>query len=437
MTVVVLFGSLFLLIALSVPIGISIGLSTLITIIFVADHIQLSLFLQKAFTSLDSFPLMAIPFFTLAGILMGKGGVAKRLLKLAESVVGFITGGLAIVTVVACMFFAAISGSGPATVAAIGSFMIPGMNEKNYGRGFSAAITAAAGSLGAVIPPSISFILLGVAGGISISGLFLAGVLPGILIGLFLIISSYFIVKRKAKKESHVPNKETIKEVEKFSLKSLWGNLINSIWAILSPVIVLGGIYAGWFTPTEASVIAIVYSILVGAFIYKELSWSDLYSSAVETLQITGATLYMVGLSIAFAYVLTIERIPEDLAEYLLQLSDNKVIILLLINLFLLIIGAFIDVVAAIVILTPILLPVATQIGMDQIHFGVMMVVNLTIGYITPPVGVNLFVASAVGKTRFEEVTKAIFPIFIAMVLALLIITFVPWLSTALLNLIE
>lgn len=433
MVILTLFGSLFILILLSVPIGISIGIATLLTIIFATDNIQLLTFLQKAFTSLDSFPLMAIPFFTLAGMLMGKGGVAKRLLDLAESLIGFITGGLAIVTVTACMFFAAISGSGPATVAAIGSFMIPGMNEKNYGRGFSAAITAAAGSLGAVIPPSISFILLGVAGGLSISSLFLAGVLPGILIGVLLMVASYFIVKRKEKKEG-ILNAPKVENKEKFNFKFFIKKLVGSVWALLSPVIVLGGIYAGIFTPTEASVIAIVYSIIVGFFVYKELTFKDLYECAVETLKITGATLYMVGLSIAFAYILTIERIPETLASYILDLSDNKIFILLLINLLLLIIGAFIDVVASIVILTPILLPIALQFDMDPIHFGVMMVVNLTIGYITPPVGINLFVASAVGKTKFEEVAKAMVPIFGVMVIALLIITFVPSLSTILLR---
>ncbi|MGM8366417.1 TRAP transporter large permease [Virgibacillus sp. W0181] len=421
MTIVVLFGSLFLLILLSMPIGISIGISTVITIIFAADNVQITTFSQKAFTALDSFPLMAIPFFTLAGVLMGKGGVAKRLLDFAQSLVGFVTGGLAIVTVLACMFFAAISGSGPATVAAVGSFMIPAMKEKNYGSGFASAITAAAGSMGAIIPPSISFILLGVAGGLSISSLFLAGVIPGILIGVLLMVASYFMVKRKKDVEPS--------DYAKFSIKDVWNSFRKSIWAILTPLIVLGGIYAGIFTPTEASAVAVGYAVIVGVFIYKELRLKDIYDSLVETLKITGAILFMVGLSLAFAYLLTVERIPVTIAEYMVEISDNPIMILIMINIFLLVIGAFIDVVASIVILTPILLPVATQLGVDPIHFGVIMIVNLTIGYITPPVGVNLFVASSVGKTPFEVVVKAALPIFAVMLVALALITFIPQLS--------
>ena len=328
MTIVVLFGTLFLLILLSMPIGISIGIATVITIVFATDNVNLTTFSQKAFTALDSFPLMAIPFFTLAGVLMGKGGVAKRLLDFAQSLVGFITGGLAIVTVLACMFFAAISGSGPATVAAVGTFMIPAMKENKYGNGFSAAITAAAGSMGSIIPPSISFILLGVAGGLSISGLFLAGVFPGILIGVLLMIASYIMMKRK---KDVIPSTYT-----KFSLKDVWLSFRKSIWAILTPVIVLGGIYAGIFTPTEASAIAVGYAVIVGSFIYRELALKDIYDSLIETLKITGAILYMVGLSLAFAYLLTVERIPVTIAEYMLDFSDNPIVILLLINLFLL-----------------------------------------------------------------------------------------------------
>lgn len=429
MTIAVLFGSLFLLILLSVPIGVAIGISTLLTIVTTADNVQLMTFSQKAFTALDSFPLMAIPFFTLAGILMGRGGVAKRLLDFAQSLVGFITGGLAMVTVLACMFFAAISGSGPATVAAVGSFMIPAMNNRKYGEGFSAAITAAAGSLGAIIPPSISFILLGVAGGLSISSLFLAGVIPGILIGVLLMIASYFMTKRKK-----IVEPVNI-EGQKFDLKYVGKTFISSIWAILTPIIVLGGIYAGLFTPTEASAVAIAYALIVGVFIYKELDWKGIYESSVETIKITGATFYMVGLSIAFAYLLTVERVPDTIAQFIVSISDSPVAYLLMVNIFLLVVGAFIDVVAAIVILTPILLPVAIQMGIDPIHFGVILVLNLTIGYITPPVGVNLFVASAVGKTSFDTIVKAVVPIFFVMLIGLAMVTFLPQLSLLLPNL--
>ncbi|VEF46852.1 C4-dicarboxylate transport system large permease [Bacillus freudenreichii] len=427
MTIAVLFGTLFLLIFLSVPIGISIGVATLITIMFTADNINLGTIAQKSFTSLDSFPLMAIPFFTLAGILMGKGGISKRLLDFAGSLVGFMTGGLAMVTVLACMFFAAISGSGPATVAAIGSFMIPAMQAKKYGDGFSPALTASAGSIGVVIPPSIPFVLLGVTGSLSISDLFMAGVFPGILIGVLLMITSFIIISLKK-----IDN-----EKERMQVKRVWETFYKAIWALLTPIIVLGGIYAGIFTPTEAAAVAIVYGLIVGVFVYRELKLKDIYDSIVETVKITGATLYMVGLSIAFAYLLTIERIPSKIAEGIMGASDNPIIVLLLINLFLLVVGAFIDTIAAIVILTPILLPVAVQIGVDPIHFGVIMVVNLAIGFITPPVGVNLFVASAVGKVPFDTVAKGIVPLFITMLVALAIITYVPQLSMWLPNLMK
>lgn len=427
MTIAVLFGSLLILIFLSVPIGISIGVATLLTIVFTTDNINVGTIAQKSFTALDSFPLMAIPFFILAGVLMGKGGVSKRLLDFAGSLVGFMTGGLAMVTVLACMFFAAISGSGPATVAAIGSFMIPAMREKQYGDGFSPALTATAGSIGVVIPPSIPFVLLGVTGSLSISDLFMAGILPGVLIGVLLMLASFIIIKTKKVKT----------QKEQFELKKVWTSFYKAIWALLTPIIVLGGIYAGIFTPTEAAAVAIVYALFVGVFVYKELKWADIYDSIVDSIKITGATLYMVGLSIAFAYLLTIERIPSTIAEGILGASESPIVVLLLINLFLLVVGAFIDTIAAIVILTPILLPVATQIGLDPIHFGVIMVVNLAIGFITPPVGVNLFVSSAVGKVPFDTVAKGVVPLFFTMVVALLLISYIPSLSLTIPNMFE
>lgn len=421
LTMLVLFGTLFILIFLSVPIGFSIGAATIITIYTTIDSINVGTIAQQAFTALDSFPIMAIPFFILAGVLMGRGGVSKRLLDFASSLVGTITGGLAMVTVVGCLFFAAISGSGPATVAAIGSFMIPAMIEKNYGEGFSAALTATAGSTGVIIPPSIPFVLLGVTGGLSISDLFIAGILPGALIGVLLMIASFIIIKLK--KIDINPSEK------KVNIKEIWTTFYKAIWALLTPLIVLGGIYAGVFTPTEAAAVAIVYALFVGVFIYRELRWKEIYESLVETIKITGATLYMVGLSIAFAYLLTIERIPATIAEGILMASENPIIILLLINLFLLVLGAFLDTIAAIVILTPILLPVAVEIGLDPIHFGVIMVANLAIGFITPPVGVNLFVASAVSKVSFDKIVKASVPLFLTMFIALMLISYVPGLS--------
>jgi len=430
MTIAVLFGSLFLFCLLSVPIGISIGLSTITTILFASDNIQLSTIAQKAFTSLDSFPIMAIPFYMLAGILMGKGGVSRRLLDFANSLVGFLIGGLAMVTVLTCMFFAAISGSGPATVAAIGSFMIPAMNEKKYGLGFASAITATAGSIGVIIPPSIPFILFGVIGSVSIGGLFMAGILPGILIGVILMIVSFFIVKKKNLKTEGL-------EQKKISFKRVWSTFYEAKWALLTPVIILGGIYGSVFTPTEAAVVTIFYALIIGVFVHKEMKWRDIYDSVVETVTITGTTLYMIGLSIAFAYLLTIEQIPGTIASFITSTTDNPIIVLLMINVFLLIVGAFIDTIAALVILTPILLPVAVQIGIDPVHFGVIMITNLAIGFITPPIGVNLFVASGIGKTPMEQIIKSITPLFFAMLVSLLLISYIPAISMFLPNLLN
>ncbi|KZO00760.1 TRAP transporter large permease [Pseudobacillus badius] len=441
MTTIALFLSLFLLIALSVPIGIAIGLSTLFTALFFTDSIPVMTLTQKVFTSLDSFPIMAIPFFMMAGILMGKGGVSKRLLDFAGSLVGFVAGGLAMVTVLTCMFFSAISGSGPATVAAIGSFMIPAMEREKYGRGFAAAITASAGAIGVIIPPSIPFVLYGVIGGVSIGSLFLAGILPGIMIGLSLMIASYFIIKRKSVKNAENTASQfnvldetsvTIEQmnVKRISFKHVLQTFYEAKWALLTPVIILGGIYGSIFTPTESAAVAIMYGLIVGKFIHKELSWKDVYDSALETIQVIGATLYMIGLSIAFAYVLNIEQIPQQIADFILGFSTNVYVVLLLIILFLLVVGAFLDTIAALVILTPILLPIVTQIGVDPVHFGVILVTALAIGFITPPVGVNLFVASAIGNISIEKIAVAAIPLFIVMLAILFLLSYVPFFST-------
>jgi len=419
MTMLILFGSLFIFMALSVPIGIAIGLSSMLTIYF-SDSVDMTMLVQKLFTSLDSFPLMAIPFFMLAGLLMAKGGISEKILNLANQLVGWMVGGLAMVTVVACAFFAALSGSGPATVAAIGSFMIPSMKEKNYSPGFAAAITAAAGCIGVIIPPSIPLILYGVISGTSIGELFKAGILPGILIAIILMIVSY----RTVKKDGNVQP-----EIVQVNFKTLLHSIWDAKWALLAPVIILGGIYGGVFTPTEAAVIAIVYSFVIGTFVHKAMKWKEIKESLLETISLTGATMYMIGTSIAFAYLLSVERIPTTIAESITSISSNPVVILLLINIFLLFVGAFIDTIPALAMLTPILLPIATEAGVDPIHFGIIMVVNLAIGFITPPFGVNLFIASSVGKISIENVMKSMFSILLFMLIGLLIITYFPALS--------
>lgn len=420
MTVLVLFGTLLLFIMLNVPVAIALGLAALLTIGF-TTNLPLGIITQKAFTSLDSFPLMAIPFFMLAGILMGKGGVSKRLLDLATVMVGWMVGGLAMVTIVSCMFFAAISGSGPATVAAMGSFMIPTMREKNYGAGFAAALTAAAGSIGVIIPPSIPFVLYGVVAGVSVGSMFLAGIIPGLIIGIGLMVVSYIISKKEGYKPA-ITERITIKHVGKA--------LYESKWALMIPLIILGGIYGGVFSPTEAAVVAVVYAIIVGVFIHRELTWSDLYKAIVESAIINASTMIIIGLSISFAYIMTLEKVPNTIAQFITSISESHLVILLVVNIFLLIVGMFIDTISALVVLAPILLPIVTNVGVDPIHFGVILVANLAIGFITPPLGVNLFVASSVSKIPLEQIIKGILPFLLMMIITLLVITYVPEMST-------
>ncbi|WNS75766.1 TRAP transporter large permease [Bacillus sp. DTU_2020_1000418_1_SI_GHA_SEK_038] len=419
MTVALLFGTLFICLFIGVPIAISLGVSALVAIYF-GSTLPLDIITQKAFTSLDSFPLLAIPFFMLAGILMGKGGVSKRLLDLATTMVGWMTGGLSMVTIVACMFFAAISGSGPATVAAIGGFMIPAMVARKYDGGFAAAVSASAGSIGVIIPPSIPFVLYGVIGSVSVGSLFLAGIIPGLLIGTGLMITSYII----SKKQGYKPE-----VVQKFDFKSVLKATNDAKWALLIPVIILGGIYGGIFSPTEAAVVAVVYALIIGMFVYKELDWKSVFESFREAVVINATTMIIIGLSVSFAYFMTLEQIPNDISTFLTELSTNPYIILIAINILLLIVGMFIDTISALVVLTPILLPIVIAVGVDPIHFGVILVANLAIGFITPPLGVNLFVASSVGKVKFERIVKAIIPFMVSMIICLLVITFIPALS--------
>jgi C4-dicarboxylate transporter DctM subunit len=426
MEAVLLFSTLIILIALSVPIGITLGLSTLICIAFTSD-IPLMILAQKSVTGLDSFPLLAIPFFILAGALMCNGGISRRLVNLAESLVGFITGGLAMVTVLACMFFAAISGSGPATVSAIGSFMIPSMKERRYHGDFAAAITAAAGTIGVIIPPSIPVVIYCIVAQTSIGDMFIAGVVPGIIIGIALMLVCYLT----ARKHGYVSS------AERPTFKSVLSALREAVWALIVPVIILGGIYGGVFTPTEAAVVAVVYSIVIGKFVYKELDFKTLYECLRTTGLINGATEFMIGLSMAFASYLTMAQIPAHIGAWLREFSSSPVMILMFINVFLLILGCFVDNIAAVIILTPILLPVVKAVGVDPIHFGLIITVNLACGFISPPYGINLFVASAISGESIERISVAIIPSFVAMVICLLLFTYFPSISLGLLQLLR
>lgn len=424
MTTAVLFGSFALFLLLSVPIGIALGLSTLVTILY-SGSLPIPFLMKELVTAVDSFPIMAVPFFILAGEIMGKGGISERLFNFANALVGNKTGGFAIATIVTCMFFAAISGSGPATVAAIGGIMIPAMVKQGYDKRFATAVVAAAGSIGVIIPPSIPMVIYGVVGSVSIGDMFIAGIIPGLLVGLSLIIWTYIYSKKKGYKGT---NEET-------SLKSIMTSFWDAKWALLIPVIILGGIYGGIFTPTEAAVIAVVYGLIAGTLLYKELKLKDLPKILIDSSLTTATILIIVGSATAFGRLLTIEQIPNEVASMMLAISENPLIIIILITFLLLIVGAFMDTLAAIIILTPILLPIGISLGYDPVHFGIIMVVNLAIGFITPPLGVNLFVGSGISGLSIEELSKAVVPFFVAMLISLLLITFIPQISLYLVSL--
>ncbi|MGP4059085.1 TRAP transporter large permease [Halobacillus litoralis] len=418
MTTIVLFGTFALFLLLSVPIGIALGLSTLATI-FYTGAIPVQFLMKELVTSIDSFPLMAVPFFILAGEIMGKGGISERLFNFANALVGNKTGGFAMATIVTCMFFAAISGSGPATVAAIGGIMIPAMVRHGYDKKFATATVAAAGSIGVIIPPSIPMVIYGVVGSASIGDMFIAGIIPGFIVGFALLAWAYIYSKKQGYSGLDEPT----------SLKKIGKTFWDAKWALVIPVIILGGIYGGIFTPTEAAVIAVVYGIIAGLFLYRELSIKDMPKIFADSALTTATVLIIVGSATAFGRLLTIEQIPSQVANFMLSISENEIILILLITVLLLLVGCFMDTLAAIIILTPILLPIATDLGYDPIHFGIIMVVNLAIGFITPPLGVNLFVASGISGLSIEELSKAIIPYFFAMLFSLLMITFIPELS--------
>lgn len=426
MTSVFLFGSFALLLAIGVPVGIAlVGASTVA--IFSMPFLNIEFLIQGLATGLDSFPLLAVVLFTLAGNLMSQGGISKRLLHVAEVFFGHFTGGLGIVAIVACMFFASISGTGSATVAAIGLTMIPVMVNKGYDRGFAGALIASSGGIGVIIPPSVVMIVYAVTAEVSVTSMFMAGIIPGIIMGLVLIGYCLLI--------------STIKGYKGNERKSTWAErnlaLRDAFWAILLPFIILGGIYSGLFTPTESAAIAVAYGMFFGTFVYKELDTKKIAKIILESSLLVGAVLVIVGASVTFGRILTLERVPTEIAQFILSTTENKVAILLGINLLLLVVGTFMETLAAIVILTPILLPIAVGLGLDPIHFGIIMIVNLAIGFVTPPLGANLFMASQVGKIPIEVLSKSILGWIGAMLVALAFITFIPSISLFLPNLMQ
>ena len=421
MDFLILFGCLFGLLVLGVPIGVCLGCGTLAVMLLTTD-MSAMLLAQACFTGLDSFTLLAIPFFVVAGDFMMYGGISRRLLNLFNALIGHVTGGLADVTTVACMFFAAISGSGPATVSAIGTFMIPEMENKKYDPAFAAALTACAGAIGVIIPPSIPFIIYAVAVGSSVSDLFLAGAIPGILIGVLLMVVSYLMAKKNGWHGNY----------KRGTRQEVWKAFKDSILAILSPIIILGSIYAGVCSPTEAAVTGVVYSFIIGAFVYRELKWKHIVKSMIDAALIDGSTIFMVGITTCLGRVLTLKAIPIRLCDWLATFTNSNAVILLMVAALLLIVGCFMDNISATIILAPILLPTAVKCGLTPVQFGVVMTMLLAIGFITPPYGINLFVASQLSGVPLLRIAKRAVPLMLAMLVASLFTIFIPQISMAL-----
>ncbi len=418
MVAVIMFVSLIVFLLLSVPIGVSLGLTSL-TAIQTTDCISMTTFVQSMIQGLNSFPLMAVPLFTFAGEVMGRGGISRRLIDLARVFTGRFTGGLGTVTIVTSLFFAAIAGTGSAAVAAIGLIMIPAMVKNGYDKGYSSALVATAGTVGVIIPPSVCMVVYAVAAGASISGLFMAGILPGVLIGAGLICYNVFFSKKNGYKGDET--RYTPKEV-------LW-IILKAIPGLMIPVIILGGIYGGVFTPTEAAAIAGVYGVIIGIFVYREIKFSDLIHIMYRSVLMCAPVLLIIGLSTGFGRIMTITQMPVMIADAILSITSSKIVVLLLINVLLLIVGTFMETNAAIIILTPILLPIVSRLGVDPVHFGIIVVMNLSIGYITPPLGANLFMACQVGEISFDQLTRKIWPWIIVMIVLLMLVTYVPQIS--------
>ena len=419
MEILIMFGIMLLLIGIGLPIGYAIATSTIVTFIAYSST-PLRIVSQNAFTGIDSFVLMAIPFFILAGILMSAGGVARRLVDIADAFIGWITGGLGMASIMTATFFGAISGSGAATTSAVGSLMLPEMKRKRYGDEFSATLIASAGSIGVIIPPSIPFVVYGVTVGVSIGDLFLAGIPAGIGMCLVLMIACYIISKKNGYRGSDT----------RPSVKNITVALKDGIWALFAPVIILGGIYSGIFTPTESAVVAVVYSLIIGIFVYKELTFVKLKEAFYTSAVLNGVIVLIIGFSGAMAKYLALENVPQKVSQGILSLTNNPILILLIINIFLLIVGMLIDNIPAIIILSPIFLPVVQSVGVTPVQFGVIIVMNLAIGYVTPPYGTTLFVASAISKISVDRLSRYAIIFTLVLCIPLALVTYWPWFTT-------
>lgn len=423
MIAAILFLSFAVLLIGGVPIAVCLGVSSVITMLVQgAGHPVSTIMssLPRLFSaSTSKFVLLAIPFFILAGNIMEKAQISKKLIRLAETCVGHLKGGLAIVCVIVACFFAAISGSGPATVAALGLVLIPGMIRAGYSPAFSAALMGCAGAIGVIIPPSITFVVYGSIADTSIGGLFKAGVVPGLIMGAALIVTA-LLIGRKLK----------LQPLPKASGAERWKAFKDAFWGLLMPIIILGGIYGGIFTPTEAAAVSVVYGLFVGIVIYKTVRLKELYTILVDSASTTATVMFITAAASLFAYVLTRARLDVAISSALKNATGGStVIFFLIVNVILLIAGCFLDSTSALYIFTPLFVPVATALGIDLIHLGVVMIVNLAIGLFTPPVGVNLYVACGVAKVDLKQISRAVVPLLIASLIVLMIVTYIPGIS--------
>ncbi len=424
MVALILFGSFFLLLFLNIPIALSLGMSSIITLLY--EKLPLSMVPSNMYSSTSKFVLLAIPFFIFGGNIMAEGGISERLINFCRSLVGHKRSGMALVCVIVSCFFAAISGSGPATVAALGMIIIPAMVQAGYDKASGTALMSTAGAIGIIIPPSITFVIYGSITGTSVGSLFASGIVPGILMGVLLVVAMMWVSR---KRELHLLPKATWKE--------RWESFKDAFWGLMMPVIILGGIYGGIFTPTEAAAVSAIYGLFVGLFIYKTITFKDVPRILADSVSQTAVVMFIVGTASLFAWILTVTGLAAQASNVLISVSSgNKYIFLLIVNIILLIAGCFIDANSACYILVPILVPVATALGINPIHLGCIMIVNMAIGMVTPPVGVNLYVGCGIAKISLKEISIAVLPFIVASIAALLLTTYVPIISMFLPNLL-
>lgn len=427
MSAVVVFIIFVICLVIAIPVSISLGIVSVLPGAFDPSFTASGRFVIRSMLGgIDSFPLLAVPMFVLSGIVMAKGGISKKLFDVFAFFLGKLTAGIPCAVIVTCLFYGAISGSAPATVAAVGSMTIPILAKLGYDKEFSTAVVAVSGGLGVIIPPSIPFIMYGMASGASVSDLFVSGIIPGLLIGGLLMMYAVYYCKKNGE------DKEKIHAVVgELHEKGLPAVLKDSFFALLSPVIILGCIYSGIASPTEAAVISVFYALLVSLFIYKSIQFKDIWGIMVESVRTYAPIMFILATSVAFSRVLTLMQVPQGVSAWILEHFTSKVALLLVINLFLLLVGMVMDTTPAILILTPILLPIVQAVGMNTVHFGIMMVVNLAVGFVTPPIGVNLFVASSLTDIPVMKIASKAMPMIVFFLLALLLLTFVPAISTA------